>query len=75
MSILDWELLRSLLTNHRGKLGGALVGLLFGIFAVTWGLGKALFIMICLVVGYAIGSRLDNNKGFKQLIERFFGEW
>jgi len=67
-SILDW--LAYLYREHRGKLIGVSLGLLFGLLTVIFGIGKALFIGLCLVIGYFAGCRIDEGQNFKDLWQR-----
>jgi uncharacterized membrane protein len=66
--------LREILDSHLGKIIGIILGLLFGWFAIKYGLFKALFVMVCAVAGYYIGKRLDENYDFKGLLENLFRE-
>ncbi len=60
--------------KHPGKIVGILLGLLFGWFAITHGLLKALFVTACIIAGYHIGKRLDDQVDFKSIFAKFFGE-
>jgi len=67
-------ILREMLDSHLGKIIGVVLGLLFGWFAIKYGLFKALFVAVCATAGYYIGKRLDENFDFKGLMENFFRE-
>ncbi len=68
-----WErILIEIMSNHRGKLFGILGGLLFAIFVLLIGFLQTLFIVCCIIVGYIIGKRIDDNEGLRELIEQFF---
>ncbi|MDN5326871.1 MAG: hypothetical protein PWP41_1567 [Moorella sp. (in: firmicutes)] len=60
--------------EHRGKVLGVVLGLLFGLLTAIWGFGKALFIGICVTLGYQVGRRLDEGQGWRELWKRFFGD-
>ncbi|NLJ75782.1 MAG: DUF2273 domain-containing protein [Peptococcaceae bacterium] len=62
------------LEKHPGKIIGILLGLIFGWFAITYGLFKALFVSACIVAGYYIGKRLDDKVDLRTVFARFFGE-
>lgn len=47
--------------RHRGKVVGALAGLVFGWMVVAYGLAKTLFILACLVAGSFIGAWADGD--------------
>ncbi|MTI79968.1 MAG: DUF2273 domain-containing protein [Firmicutes bacterium] len=68
------HLLHEIMEHHRGKALGALLGLLFGWFAIVYGLFKALFVTLCIALGFFIGKRLDENNNMKQIIDKLFGQ-
>ncbi|GEA15956.1 hypothetical protein E308F_22000 [Moorella sp. E308F] len=68
-----FDLLGYLWREHRGKLIGVTLGLIFGILTAIWGFGKAFFIGLCVALGYVIGRRLDQGRGWEDLWQRFFG--
>ncbi|MBC7325524.1 MAG: DUF2273 domain-containing protein [Moorella sp. (in: Bacteria)] len=70
-NILDW--LNYLWREHRGKLIGVCLGLLFGLLTAIWGFGKALFIGLCIALGYFVGHRLDQGRGWQDFWKRIFG--
>jgi len=70
---MDWEkLMGELLKHHRGKMLGILLGLVFGLLTAFFGFWRAAFIVICIMIGYIIGKKLDEQKSFKSLLEKFF---
>lgn len=72
---MDWDrLLAEIFKNHRGKLLGILLGLSFGLLTALLGFWKALFIAFCILIGYIVGKRIDENKNFKHLLEKLFEE-
>ncbi|MHB9146060.1 MAG: DUF2273 domain-containing protein [Symbiobacteriia bacterium] len=56
------ELLRDLIENHRGKLLGALFGLVFALLIIRFGFWWSLFITASIFVGYWVGKRMDDHK-------------
>lgn len=63
----------SFLQNRRGRVIGALIGLVFGVSVMVIGLFWTLFIGICVLVGYFIGKRMDEEKeGLSEILERYF---
>lgn len=68
-----WRIIQELLTYHRGKVLGIALGLTFGWFAICYGFFKAVFVTICIGIGYLIGKRVDESKDVKKVFERFFG--
>ncbi len=58
--------------EHRGKTIGILIGLLAAILFLSYGFLKTLFIIVCIILGYAIGKRIDEDKNFEQWIRKIF---
>lgn len=56
------DFLRELAENHRGKVLGALVGLVFALLILRFGFLQALFIGLLVLIGFMIGKRLDDTK-------------
>lgn len=68
------EILREILTNHRGKFFGGLLGLIFGILVITLGFLQTVFVVACLYIGYIIGKRVDDNESIKEVMDHLFKE-
>ncbi|MEW6769787.1 MAG: DUF2273 domain-containing protein [Bacillota bacterium] len=62
------------LERHRGKVIGVALGLAFGWFAIVYGFWKAVFVALCVGVGYYIGKRIDEQVDFSRLWDKFFRE-
>lgn len=56
------DLAEELWLHHRGKLLGALAGLLFALLIMWAGWLWTLFIFGCTLVGYFVGKRMDDHK-------------
>lgn len=56
-----WHELLEQIFRHRGKVIGTLLGLLLGWMIIEYGVIKTVFVALCLVAGYAIGSRIDRG--------------
>jgi uncharacterized membrane protein len=56
--------------NNRGKCIGVLIGLLIAVLSLTIGFFKTLFVVICLLLGYYIGKKIDNKESIIEIIER-----
>jgi uncharacterized membrane protein len=65
---LEW------IITHRGKILGALSGLLFSLSVIFWGFFKTLFIIVFVFLGYLVGKQLDDRVDIKDRILRFLGE-
>jgi uncharacterized membrane protein len=48
--------------RHRGKIVGSVLGLLVGILVMLVGVLWALFIGFCVLVGFLVGKRLDDEQ-------------
>lgn len=53
-----------------GKIIGAIVGLLVGITIIIMGFLKALFIVLCTLVGYYIGKFIDNPENLRSFLDK-----
>lgn len=56
------EFFRDLAENHRGKVLGALIGLVFALLILRFGPLAALFIALLVFIGFSIGKRLDDTR-------------
>ncbi|MCK4259728.1 MAG: DUF2273 domain-containing protein [Halanaerobiales bacterium] len=62
--------LLELFEHHRGKIIGLITGFLVSILLLTVGLLKTFFIVVCSVVGYSLGKKIDNHEDFREIIDR-----
>lgn len=58
----DWKRLLEELWQHRGKVIGAGLGLLAGIFVLLFGFWRTLLLVILLALGYTVGGRIDAGQ-------------
>jgi len=58
---VDKEWLRELVDQNRYRILGALGGLVFALLVIRFGLFWALFILLCVGIGYWVGKRLDEE--------------
>ncbi len=66
------EILIELWRHHKGKSIGIILGLIFGIMVVSFGFWQALFIYICIFIGFFIGKKIDGRVSIKEAVERIF---
>lgn len=70
-----WEkIFQDLIDQHRGKFIGITVGLVVAVLILAFGFWRSLFVIFCIVVGYFIGKRIDDNKSFDSIIRKFMGD-
>ncbi|MCL0051890.1 DUF2273 domain-containing protein [Peptococcaceae bacterium] len=69
---MDYKYFLQVLYNHKGKVLGLVLGLLFGWFAINYGVFKTLFIAACMAVGYFLGKHIDEKVDIKETFDRFF---
>ncbi|WP_066637575.1 DUF2273 domain-containing protein [Desulfolucanica intricata] len=66
------RLFQELWNNHKGKIIGVFLGLLFGWFSITYGLFKAIFVALCVGFGYYAGKKLDEQVDLPDFLSRIF---
>ncbi|MEN6461231.1 MAG: DUF2273 domain-containing protein [Syntrophomonas sp.] len=70
-----WEkILVYIVQEHRGKAIGIFMGLVASILIITYGFWRSLFIIFCIVLGYFIGKRIDEDKSFDSWLKQMFKE-
>jgi uncharacterized membrane protein len=57
------EIIQYLLENHRGKLLGLVLGLVIGLLVISFGFWKSILVIICVIIGYYLGKRIDEGGG------------
>ncbi|NLY29337.1 MAG: DUF2273 domain-containing protein [Firmicutes bacterium] len=65
------DLLAWLIAN-KGKILGTAAGILLGWLTLEYGFFKAVFLLLCLVVGYMVGASADQGGGLSNLVAGFF---
>lgn len=65
------KILLYLMEEHRGKTIGILLGLVASILFIAYGFWRTLFIILCIVLGYYIGKKFDQNERWDQWIQQF----
>jgi len=66
------ELLINLWRNHRGKIIGAICGLIFALLVIRFGFMWALFICLCIAVGLFFGKKVDSKIDIRKSVEDLF---
>jgi len=68
------KMLMFLLTEHRGKVIGVCLGLLASILFINYGFLRTLFIIACILLGYFIGKKIDENANIELWFKNLFKE-
>jgi uncharacterized membrane protein len=63
-----------LITEHRGKMIGILLGLLASILFISYGFWRSLFVVFCILMGYVIGKKIDDHANLEVWIKNLFKE-
>jgi uncharacterized membrane protein len=71
---MDPGLILEFLDRHRGKIVGITLGLVFGWFAISYGLLKAVFVAFCIIIGYYAGKAVDERVDVREKLSRLFRE-
>ena len=59
--------------SHKGRVNGAILGFLFALAVILFGLLGSIFIALCVLIGYYIGKKLENDKKFvRRLLDKLF---
>jgi uncharacterized membrane protein len=66
------KLLLLILEEHRGKALGILLGLIASILFISYGFWRSLFVIFCIVLGFFIGKRIDENHSFDNWLRQMF---
>lgn len=56
--------------NHSGKIIGVTAGLMIGIFIITFGFFRTLFVLFCVTAGYIVGKRIDEKEDITEILDR-----
>lgn len=64
------EYLLNYYNNNRGKVNGALIGLILSILILSLGFFKTLLIALFVFGGYYIGKKIDNKEDIIEFLDR-----
>jgi len=67
---MDKDKLINFIINRQGKIIGAIIGFITGLFLLTLGFFKTLILLACSMAGYYIGKKIDNKEDIIEYIER-----
>ena len=57
--MMDRKLLEEIWQFHSGKIVGVSVGFTLGVLIITFGFFETLFVLLCVIIGYIVGKRID----------------
>ncbi len=66
------KLLLLILEEHRGKALGILLGLIASILFISYGFWRSLFVIFCIILGFFIGKKIDENQSFDNWLRQMF---
>ncbi|MCK9222867.1 MAG: DUF2273 domain-containing protein [Limnochordia bacterium] len=55
---------------NKGKVLGAILGLVTGLLFLRYGFFRTLLVLLCIAIGYVIGRRLDSGQEFTDFLDR-----
>lgn len=64
------KLLVYLFERYKGKAVGITVGLGFGLLVLLIGFWRTIFILLCVGIGYYIGSKFDKGENFLEFLDK-----
>ncbi len=62
------------ITEHRGKAIGIFLGLLASILFISYGFWRTIFVIACIVLGYFIGKKMDEDANIETWVKNLFKE-
>lgn len=66
------KLLIYIMDEHRGKAIGVTLGLLASILFISFGFWQTIFILLCILVGYQVGKKIDEQVDLELWIKNLF---
>jgi uncharacterized membrane protein len=66
----DFKTLLKDLVGYQGRILGGVIGFVAGLLWAFLGFGRALAFVLCILLGYFVGKRIDNKESLQDLINR-----
>lgn len=67
---MDPLLLQEIWRTHSGKIIGIVAGFVVGLMIIAIGFFQAMFVLVCMIVGYVVGKRIDDKEDLMEIIDR-----
>lgn len=67
---MEYSFWRALWEHHSGKIVGTLAGLVVGMLVIFLGFFKALFVLLCMGLGFLFGKRIDQKEDIMEILDR-----
>ena len=67
---MDPLLFQEIWRAHSGKIMGVLIGFVLGLLILAIGFFQAQFVLICMIVGYVIGKRIDDKEDLMEILDK-----
>ena len=64
------DILNDIWNNYRGRLFCSIFGLFIGVMVLWLGFFQALFLLICIGLGFFIGYKLDMKEDLMEWLDR-----
>lgn len=64
------DILQDIWNNYRGRLLCSLLGLFLGVMVLWLGFLQALFLLLCIILGFFIGYKLDKKEDLLEWLDR-----
>jgi uncharacterized membrane protein len=66
----DFKALLKSLVSYQGRILGGIIGFMAGLLWAFLGFGRAFAFVLCILLGYYIGKRIDQKVSLKDIISR-----
>jgi uncharacterized membrane protein len=66
----DYKAILKELLVYKGRILGGIIGLLTGLLWAFIGFWRAFAFVLCIVLGYYIGKRVDHKESLKDIFNR-----
>jgi hypothetical protein len=66
----DLKALLKSMVSYQGRILGGIIGFMAGLLWAFMGFGRALAFVLCILLGYFVGKRIDQKESLKDMISR-----